>query len=306
MAGCAGKKGDESGYEPSSSTGPEAQAVNAPQWALRDYWIYESEATQTDYVISGEMSGDWILDTSNPETAFADARSDISRLGPVRKSDLAGSQGADRVEFFKWPLTPHDNWTTRWDGQAVTMHNLGPDGKGVHHFEARNATGLFYSYSYDPKAEWLGEVNRHDADGAISFSLKLKEFGYNYTGLVVRYSLDTPIAWSGPIDATPQAVTFPVAGSVTDVFVQVSVTCTAGAYALATGVVQGQSTAMGGNWEGPCPATFTESRVLADKGTTDETWGALSAGAPQSVGTYALTVWERTLTTIPVPAPEAL
>ena len=61
------------------------------------------------------------MDTAAPDRAFQDAREDVSRLGPQRKSDLAGSQGDDRVQFFQWPLVDGKSWSTRWDHQPVTI-----------------------------------------------------------------------------------------------------------------------------------------------------------------------------------------
>ena len=170
LAGCSGGGGAGGGGDGDSSGTPTAappgtpSGDGVPSWTLGDWWTYDTPFGESTYVVTADQGSDWFLDTTNPETAFLDARTDVSRLGPQRKSDLAGSQGAERVEFFRWPLSDGASWMTTWDGEDVTVTaSAGPDGS--FDFLAENATAPMYRYTYLPATGWFGELRHLGADG---------------------------------------------------------------------------------------------------------------------------------------------
>lgn len=234
LAGCAGPDpGSDPGQTTHGTPDPAAAGELAmPTWAVRDHWTYAVNGEPTTYVITGETTQAWTMETDSPERAFADARDDISRLGPQRKSDLAGSQGDDVVWFFQWPLRANATWTTRWDHQDVTVRVLDV-GDGVAHLEARNATAVQYLYTYDAAAGWFGDLRRLAADGSDLVHLTLSGSGRNWTGTVVRWDLVT--LFEDVADVTFRTVD--VAVGTTDLWLGLEAHCTGGAggYTLAIG-----------------------------------------------------------------------
>lgn len=232
LAGCSDDGSGDERTDPTLSstlgaaTGADARAL--PTWAVGDYWVYTNgEGTESDFIVTADQGADWFLDTSSADTAFFNARNDVSRLGPVRKDDLAGSQGTDRVEFFRWPLAGGETWKTRWDGQDVTV-KARDAGNGVFAFAASNATGLFYSYTYDARLRWFGEINRHAADGSVDFSLKQKSNGHDFAGTIVRWNLAEVASGAGGAGTTA-AMNFEVPAGTTDIWAEYSFTCTGAA-----------------------------------------------------------------------------
>lgn len=207
-----------------------------PTWAVGDYWAYGIEAGPGEesqpaaYVVTGEQGADWTLDSDSDERAFQDARDDISRLGPQRKSDLAGSQGADRVEFFHWPLKAGDSWRTRWDHQDVTIRVVSVDAqKAV--LTASNATQKVYDYTYSASAGWFDSLERYAPDGSTAVKLVRVASGHNWTGTVLRYTVEPLV--QGTANGSPgNALVQPnvvVAEGVTDVWMSYDVACGQGA-----------------------------------------------------------------------------
>jgi hypothetical protein len=193
LAGCSG---DAPADDP--VLGPDGEpvegGVDLPQWAVGDWWSYGIEAgaggesAPTTYVVTADQGADWWMDTDSPERAFQDARDDNSRLGAQRKSDLAGSQGSDRVQFFQWPLEANATWTTRWDRQDATIRVEAVDDRGAT-LSAHNATHRMYTYRYDAAAGWFQRLDRHGPDGAVAFTLLLLDHGTSWKGTAVRWTL---------------------------------------------------------------------------------------------------------------------
>jgi len=197
LAGCSGDApapapgtGGPAGGDPSEAD----LLAAAPEWAVGDWWSYgvslggDGGGAPTVYVVSEDLGSDWRVDTDSDERAFQDARDDISRLGPQRKSDLAGSQGSDRVEYFRFPIEANATWTTRWDRQDVTIRVESVDGRGAT-LAAHNATHRMYTYRYDAAAGWFQRLDRHGPDGAVAFSLLLLDHGTSWKGTAVRWTL---------------------------------------------------------------------------------------------------------------------
>ncbi len=294
-----------------------------PVWAVGDWWNFTSISggSSFSHVVSGDLGADWFMDTDNPTSAFRNAQDDTSYLGPVRKSDLAGSQGADRVEYLKWPLADNKTWTTRWDQQEVrlTAHLVTNDGTRVlavprFYVEARYMNGTMYAaYTYDPEVRWFSAVAFYDGRGEPQFGFQLANYGRNYPGNVVRWRLQTVVDLEGPLSAAGvQAQNFSVPADATDVWVEFRLQCTIGpagvGVAPAPFFVPDETRGAGG---GPnaCPqdisgAVSAGAPVPPPTGG-NEIWGWAINGSPATDGTYALTVIIRWMDVMTVSVPAA-
>lgn len=211
-----------------------SRSLLKPEWAVGDAWIYEFGGVATAYVITSETATDWIVETDSAERSFADAREDISRLGPQRKSDLAGSQGGDRVEFFRWPLEAGRSWGTRWDHLDVEVRVVDVV-DGVATLEATRASdsSLAYRYTYSAGERWFGDLRHFAPDGTELVHLALREARQGWSGTIVRWEVLELNASSGRDGALVFGpLDFPT--EMTDLWGEYHFTCTgAGGYTVA-------------------------------------------------------------------------
>jgi hypothetical protein len=322
LAGCAGGKGSDGagGIRSASVTrggasGPETP-ISLPAWAVGDFWTYTVNDVPATYVITSETASDWIMETDSAERSFSDLRDDVSRLGPQRKSDLAGSQGTDRVEFFRWPLTTGmDDWTTSWDHEAVRIHVIGAN-PGFTELEARlvNATAAdppLYKYTYDDTVGWFRELTHYAADGSAIVTLKLTASGHDWTGDLARWDVNTILDEGGSLaQGIERSGTYDVPLTATDVWVHAVLHCTTGVaqagtspFPFASGLA-GQDARGAGASGQPCPSDeeFTGSAGVPNapaQGGSSETWGYATAASPDATGTYQLEILVRTLMPVP-------
>ncbi len=296
LSGCFGKKAstrDDDGSDPDREP---VTGLALPAWQIGDWWTYSSDGIEGGgftLAVAGDTAQDWIIDTDNRDMAFFDERFDISNLGPQRKSDLAGSQGAQRVQFFQWPLTDLANWTTKWDGVDVTIqaHDLG-DGK--FHLKADSATGPYASYTYDNATRWVTQWTFYNADGAEQFKSTLQSSGTGFAGTLVRWNLVVAVEEHGPFP-TGRALNVEVPTTITDVYMIANLTCTQGAIAIAFGPLNQGAADQGYETSGACPLTDNHGGVLATAPAEAETWGYAASSAPgATTGRVDLTVWLRT------------
>lgn len=268
----------------------------APEWAVGDHWTLASPQGGTfAHVVSGESGGDWTMDTDNPDIAFFDAQGDISFLGKVRKSDLAGSQGADRVEFLRFPLQANMSWSTTWDGNPTMIH-VGKVADGKADLMAMRADGTTYAtYAYDADAGYFSRFTFFAPDGAtVGFEWSLQSSGAGFTGDLVRWSLTELFSTHGAIP-TGSASNFQVEPGFTDIYVSAALSCTAGGVTVAVGPFTGPAEDRGYSAMGPCPIEANDAYPVAAP-TAAEQWGALVNAAPTTAGTLDLTVWGRVQT----------
>lgn len=301
LAGCSGDA--PASDTPPDGGGPDAPATaERPTWEVGQWWTYaSSESGPMTLVVAADQGSDWLVATDNADVAFFDQRfSDISYLGPQRKSDLAGSQGGDRVEYFRWPLADGLNWTTRWDGQDVriTAHDRG---EGRFHLASANATGQHATYDYDPAVGWFRTLAFYDPDGSESFRIDLTDSGRNYTGVVRSWELVEEVAQAGQLPPGLLQGTFTASPGITDVWMSYTVECSAGAFALRA--VSTSSTDRSFGTHQACPVmgggtgTFTPQPMAP---LEDENWLWAVSGTPATMGTYAFTVLLRTLVETPL------
>ncbi|HUR25231.1 MAG TPA: hypothetical protein VM327_04350 [Candidatus Thermoplasmatota archaeon] len=298
LSGCAGGGGNAPGVDATSATSGGAgmgAALTKPDWAVGDAWTYDFNGDSTAYVITSQTSSDWIMETDSAERSFSDLRQDVSRLGPQRKSDLAGSQGQERVEFFRWPLEAGKTWTTTWDhlDVAIQVTDVSQD---VAKLEAHLAGdgSLAYRYTYDAGQRWFGDLRHFAPDGSELVHLALKEASHDWTGTIVRWDLAVVNASQGTGAATVGGPVDIPAGT-TDVWAEYHFTCTgAGGYILAIEPASpGLAAQQGFRESGPC-VQVDGSRTLVE-GPHPGTWAfALDVGGQTVDFDYAVLLRTRT------------
>lgn len=298
LAGCSGGR-PSGGAGPSSSTSPGTgphtghdamRHLLAPAWQLGDWWTLESPQGGTfTHAVSKDAGDDWVVDTDNADIAFFDARNDISFLGKVRKSDLAGSQGDKRVEFLRFPLQPGLNWTTTWDGQPTAIHVVDvKDGKAT--LSAARANGTRYAdYTYSDQARYFSRFAFYDAAGAsVAYEWTLRSSGPAFSGTLVRWTLTPLYGVSGPIPTDEQA-SFTVQPGFGDLWIQGDLECGAGAVVLAVGPPTGPGEMRGYSENGACPLADHSAYAIAAPAAAEQ-WGAFLSSAPTTAGTFDLQV----------------
>ncbi|MEA3203541.1 MAG: hypothetical protein QOI63_1216 [Thermoplasmata archaeon] len=281
LAGCAAKPApaEATGHSSAQTTAPTA-GLALPAWAVRDAWTYTITAgtasSKATYVVTADQGEEWMVDTDSPERAFQNARDDVSRLGPQRKSDLAGSQGGDRVQFFQWPLTEGKTWQTRWDHREVTItaHVRG----ALAHLEAVDANGTrVYNYTYDAAVGWFRSLRHYGPDGALLIDLELDASSHAWTGTVVRYALRTLYAASG-VNGGADAKPVQPDADATDLWLAYHLRCGAGGggYSIAVEPVGPGAGTTGYSSEGACASNDFEDGVpgsLAGPWSIAYSWG---------------------------------
>jgi hypothetical protein len=311
LAGCAGDGGgaDDAGGDRSGVTGVSVRkgdgpngppmTVEKPEWSVGDAWTYSFNGADTTYVITSETATDWIMETDSAERSFSDLREDVSRLGPQRKSDLAGSQDDERVEYFRWPLTDGAVWSTTWDHQPVTINSLVLEDHAD--LRATDAAGnLVYRYSYDVANRWFTELHHYAPGGGEVVSLVLSKAVHNWTGNVVRWDLVQVVASKGNESLPPTvAGDFAVPEGATDVWADYRFLCTgAGGYTVSVRPLGAGLAAQQGKLDsGPCTAQVAFTGVLADAPQAGQWSMAIMAGG-QTVD-YAYTLLVRTRHDVP-------
>lgn len=300
LAGCSGAPDTEPAGR---STGPGAHGMHeaathilGPEWQVGDYWTLESPQQDSGpftHVVSGESGDDWLMDTDSPVIAYFDARFDISLLGKVRKSDLAGSQGSTRVEFLKFPLSTGLNWTTTWDGETMRVHAVDvKDGKAL--LQATRANGTLYAdYTYDSKVGYFSQFRFYLPDGVSpQFEWTLRQSGSGFAAPLMRWTLETLFSTTGPIPSGSLGSFF-VEPVYTDIWIDSRLDCLTGAVALAVGPFTGPAEDRGYSATGPCPIQAQDAYAIASPAQAEQ-WGAALTTAPTTSGTLDLAVFGRT------------
>jgi hypothetical protein len=307
LSGCSGNAPSSHEHSATSMSANDAHGghdpamhIVAPTWNLGDWWSVTSPQIETPYTmaISGEQGNDWIIDTDNLDIAFFDARTDISTLGKAAKADLAGSQGEQRVQFFDFPLFADKSWTTTWDGKATNLKVTKVD-NGVATIEATQSGKPYATYTYDSKMRYFGRIAFLAPDGSTAFESKTTQYGTNFTGQLVRWTLKAVVDRHGHL--TGESQTFTVPATITDVYIAAHAQCTTGAVAIALGPPTGPTDNRGYSVVSNCPVNDTSAYVAAVAPAQDETWGYFfTAESPDA--SLDITVWLRTVTTFAVGA----
>lgn len=313
LAGCAGGDGAPADGKADPVTGAHgghdpATHITAPNATLGDYWTWNSPQLGAPYtsVIAADQGADWLMATNDPTLAFFDARFDIASLGQVRKSDLAGSQGSTRVEFFKFPLAKDLNWTMTWDQEPMRVNVLEVK-DGVASIEARRADATLYAaYTYKASHGYFGKIQYFDANGtAVQFEATVTANGKGYTGDLVRWTFEAVHEFAGPLAQTNFAQNFPVPLDVTDVYADFFLSCASGTFSggvaplPVVGSLAGLDDRGYGSEGGPCPqgvgfsGSVGEPREAAP-GAGPEQWGFSAFADPSAQGYLVFNIFLRT------------
>lgn len=283
----------------------------APNWTVGDWWTWSSPQIEGAYtsVLAADEGQDWLMATDHPDIAWFNARFDIASLGAVRKSDLAGSQGSTRVEFFQFPMTAEKTWTTTWDDEPITIQVLAV-ASSVAQLEARRADGTLYAkYTYDDRLGYFGQIAYYDPTGVdVGYEARITGSGANFAGDLVRWDYETVVEAAGDLASVPGAgvTVYTVPATATDVYADIELHCSAGFAGAGTAPVPFVGSLVGTDDRGagepgaPCPLDVSFHGVAGETAGTDEQWGQDLAGGPGTTGTYALGIYIRTMTTFKV------
>jgi hypothetical protein len=305
LGGCMGKGGPAPAVSPGGGAHQDhAAGLLPPTLQVGDWWNFTTPGGALSYVVSAEGADDYTMDTDDAGLAFFNALSDVSTLGSIRKADLAGSQGKERVQFFQWPLTDGKNWTTTWDG--LRIHIAAKVSAEAAQLTAKRENGtLFATYSYSNRTRWLTAIDFKDERGESGFAMKLQASGSAFPGTLKRYTLAKVLEVASP---APQAQTFTVPGGVTDVWLSYAATCTGnGDLTVALGPNPPVETApqpglpsRGFTDREPCPKAIVFQGPIGGPRGGGDGWGLLVASSDNPAAhdmALQMTAYFRTLTT---------
>ena len=174
FAGCIGSDaGDvptstlqsgETAVEPAVVPETAATAVApfaVPVWSVGDAWAGTSfngeEQTPFTLVVTDVDGQSYTLETTDEQTAGWDAMYDVSYIGKIRASDLAGSQQGTPVTFFSFPLEDKKTWTTTWDSYEVTLTAA----KSARGFDITGTVDgePYVAFDYVPELRWWSKLD---------------------------------------------------------------------------------------------------------------------------------------------------
>lgn len=186
---------------------PEVVGIDVPAWQPGDYWTFRAsvngqETFTATHIVTAAVGGDYVVDTDLETLALFNARSDVSYLGPIRMSDLAGSQGTTRVTMFSWPLEDGKKWPVTWDGEALqaTARQTGPGEFAI--VAARSDGSPAIEYQFSESKRWFTALAFLDGNGTAGFRLDLAASGTSYQGEYVRYRVGTTHNLVGTVESS--------------------------------------------------------------------------------------------------------
>lgn len=305
LSGCSGKGGGLT-VTGALQGKPLGHGLEAPLLHVGDWWNFTTPGGSSTWVITGDTGEDYTMETDSPGLAYFNTQSDISTLGQIRKSDLAGSQGKDRVEYFQWPLVDGKNWSTTWDGAKILI-KAKMETPERYSFEARHENGTLYAtYTFDNRTHWFGQIDFKGPDGQSGFLQKLQASGSAYQGTLAHWELKKQFeVHSNLASVTSTSQTYDVPVTVTDVYVDVELHCTSGAAGAGTapnpflGSLAGTDPRGAGNPGAQCPIDDSfhgvAGTVKPGPNGGPETWGYDVLGGPATAGHVDFTITLRTL-----------
>lgn len=306
LSGCSDDGGGD-GPAPLTDEGDEAAALTVPTWGVGDYWEWRFTAPDGSTggwtsVVTDDAGSDFIIDVDGKDTAFFHALDPISTVGAQRKSDLAGSQAAGAVEFWKWPLEDGRTWSMRLDGIDYDMTAHVQD-DGTVHVMGMEGDLPGVQYAFDPANKWFSFIQYYQ-NGTETFRAEVAEHGSNWTGDVYRYTLKDMDSRSYE-GAIADVDTFTMEEGVTDLYLTASISCSEpGNVVLGFGPAENAGSVVTGD-DAPgysadlqCPAEVADNGVIAEA-PFEGTWGIVYEATSQDAATELVAIY-RTLETIPV------
>ena len=182
-------------------------SLDVPEWRVGDAWDVQlsgvEDGQRATFVVVAAEGSSYQLQSTSEQMATYDAMFDVSYLGRVRASDLAGHQQDQPVQFFSFPLSQGKTWTAQWDGLEVTLTAgfapaiptpLGPQPGFV--IQGTTPDGQPYvEYDYVPALRWWSHI--HFAEG---YGFKVAGVRENWTGQYATATARTllTLATGGP------------------------------------------------------------------------------------------------------------
>lgn len=173
LTGCVGQNGAPeissadvsnvaSAVEPGATPLVDAATASAvPLWHAGDAWAIVShgfgDEQRSFLVVTAADTASYTIGTTSEQAAGFDAMYDVSYIGRIRASDLAGAQQEQIIQFFDFPLADGKTWSTTWDGLEVALTAT----KSVRGFDIiGKADGEDYvSYDYAPDLRWWSHLD---------------------------------------------------------------------------------------------------------------------------------------------------
>lgn len=193
----------------------------APTWVVGQWWKYRTPNGDDTRVVTADGGAAYQVETSSGIVAYFDALFDVSQLGAVRKSDLAGAQRGTAVEFYRFPLQANMTWTTMWDGQQTTITVLGPQpanmGAMTHQgmaLEARVRDVITARYNLVPDLGWFTYMEFPGQGPTGSYRLDLAASGLAYNGTIAKANVQD-LYHDGPAPTPKPQGTFSVPSGLT-------------------------------------------------------------------------------------------
>ena len=151
-----------------ATTGLLAEA-DAPVWTVGDAWSIVADfggAQETSVLaVTSAGSGGYVLSATSESMATYDAVYDVSYVGRIRASDLAGHQQDQPVRFFDFPLSDGKTWTAKWDGMEVVLTAKAspsiatPEGSQPGFLiEGKAGDAVYVTYDYVPALRWWSQI----------------------------------------------------------------------------------------------------------------------------------------------------
>lgn len=276
----------------------------APAWDVGDFWMYDTNfGTTNTLVVTAKDGSSYTTDTDSEDTAFYHAREEISTIGTIRASDLAGEQDGQKVQYFDFPLEHDKRWPATLDGEAyeVVAHEMND---GTWHMLMQQDGTTRVEYGYDAEVKWFTFIQYNDENGEMGYRMDLSASGEDFAGEIVRIGLDAMIDFSsdGP-DAVLVDVPTPTAD---DVYLMANMTCTTAVQQFAVGPVSSapslvtQTESQGMAFQNQCPTGVEWAGVVAEA-PYEENW-AYTYQAPDAEAHLDFVLYGRTIERIAVGA----
>jgi hypothetical protein len=253
-----------------------------PTWVVGQWWRMRTGNGEETRVVTADGGGAYTMETSDPGVAYFDALSDISLLGPIRASDLAGSQRGSFVEMYRFPLAANNTWTTTWDGVPRTITVLGPTiatlagrSYGAMALEAREGERVAVRYNFVPELGWFSFMEFLSPEG--SFRMDLLTSGVGYNGTLAKAAVQV-LYQDGPGSTLKPQGSFSAPAGLT--FLDFFVHAEGDSVNYALTAIAPNNTAYGPAGLGPCSANCSLTFQI-QLPSAPGTWNLASVGASQ-------------------------
>ena len=143
------------------ATGASPSPFVVPIWNVGDAWAgttFNGDETVPFTLVVTAVDGQfYTIETTDEQTAGWDAMYDVSYVGKIRASDLAGSQQDTPVTFFSFPLEDGKTWTATWDASEVALTAK----KTARGFDITGTVEgePYVAFDFDPELRWWSKLD---------------------------------------------------------------------------------------------------------------------------------------------------